>query len=196
MGKIWKAIKAAFGVAMRTTSWVWERCNNTGCLVGRMVMAPFDALGGGGVAGPVEPEPSAEEIATQRAQAAELQRMEAIKQLAAQILGRDINPETVKRVSKNNAEWLDVMDRRALARILCAEPSKIAAHLKGNRLLDGVPRSDAETISMLRVDIEMRLRAARQKEAQSRRATEASLEKGRKLLERDPDNPYRPAHCV
>ena len=64
---------------------------------------------------------------------------------------------------------------------MCAEPAKIDAHLKSIRLIDGVPRSDAKTVNQLRADIEMRLRTARRKEAQSRRDAEALSERARNV---------------
>ena len=103
MGNFAALMKSVLRAMMRSSTWLWERCANTGRLVGRLMMVPFDALGGGGVSMPDDPEPSAEEIATQRAQAADLHAMEAIKQLANQILAHEINPETVKRVSKDIA---------------------------------------------------------------------------------------------
>lgn len=198
MKKLFEMMKAAMSTVMSSTTWVWERCVDTGRLLGKLVMSPIAALDslGSGVAMPIEPEITEDQERNQRETSAELERMQTVKVLAAEILGDCVKPEHAKSVSPRVMAWLSVLDRKALARVTCAEPRVLAAHIRGQRHIDGVASADSETVAQIRAAYQMKMRETRRKAMESNAETEALLERGRKLLERDPENPHPPGYAI
>jgi|TARA_A100001391_G_scaffold86806_1_gene57186 hypothetical protein len=195
MGKFWKAVRAAIGVLMRSSTWVWKRCADTGRMIGRLVLSPANGLGAS-AAMPVDSPMTENQERNNRELTEELRRMEAVKIMAAEILGDCVKPEHAKSVSPKVMAWLSVLDRKALARVTCADPRALAAHIRGQQCIAGVTPADPDSVEQVRASYEMKLREVPHKEMESKLKTDALLVMDLKLLEMNPDNPYRPTFGI
>lgn len=141
MRGLMKMLAAAFA-AVRT---VWTKCGETGKWIARTV------AGGSGAAAAeyghddiVEPGPDA--------------GIGHIRSLAAAIASGQVRPEQLETVSEQVFEWLSVMDRSQVAKLLMADDAAIQAHMRGTRSIRGVPAADQASVAEYRRALQREVR--------------------------------------
>lgn len=182
MKSIFAAMSAVLRAIGNSTRWVYERCQRTGNMIGRLVMAPFQIAAGldpnGSVAYPIAPENPNEDAETAKVPA------DLIKRVATQLLVNELNKDDAKALPRKVARWLSVLDRKELARVVCASHQQLESHLFGHKPgIDFVVKFSGEAIEERKKEMLAEERMKRAEEAERKRKLEKSERLSRQIEE-------------
>lgn len=182
MKSIFAAMSAILRAIGNSTRWVYERCQRTGNLIGRLVMAPFQIAAGmdpnNSVTYPIAPENPYEDAETAKIP------VDLIKRIATQLLVNELNKDDAKALPRKVARWLSVLDRKELARVVCASHKQLESHLFGHSPgIDFVVPFTAEAIEGRKKDLLAEERMRRAETAERKRRLEKSKRPSRQIEE-------------
>lgn len=195
MGRFWGVMKSVLRAMASTPRWVWRQCRETGKLVLEALVMPIDMLMGTTGVATIEKDPEADMIENTTYE--RLAGVSVVKTVATQILGGEVNDKDLNVLPERVIKWLSALDRKQLARVVCANDYAVQEHLerKGNGIA-GVLEFDKQ-------EIEKVLRAMDEKLAQEDARWAEHKRESRKLAEQremmrvaDETREYRPGFGV
>lgn len=202
MGRFWNAVKSVMRAMSMSTRWVWRQCRETGKLVLEAALMPIDMLMGTTGVATIEKDPEADTLENTTYE--RLAGVSVVKKVATQILGGEVNDKDLNVLPERVIKWLSALDRKQLARVVCANDYAVLAHLE--RKDNGI----AGVIEFDKQEIEKVLRAMDEKQAledavQSQREAQwaehqretRKLEEQRELMRiSDENREYRPGFGI
>lgn len=145
MGRFWSVMKSVLRAMASAPRWVWRQCRESGKLVLEALVMPIDMLMGNTGVATIDKVPEADTLENTTYE--RLAGVSVVKKVATQILGGEVNDKDLQMLPERVIKWLSALDRKQLARVVCANDYAVQEHLerKGNGIA-GVLEFDKQEI--------------------------------------------------